>query len=528
MLRYPAYVRIGSRVRSVAAFRRRHDVKPFPRAVLASTLLIGLVACAGGGSTVNVTGVVVTPAAPAVDLGATVALTAGVQPATAGQAVTWSSSDEGVATVSASGVVTGYGLGTAVITATSVVDDDFSDAVTVSVACGTLLAVSEDIDVDTALPLDCYLLTRAVHVSARLSLAAGSIVYAGTNGGLRIAPGGSLRAEGTALHPITFTSESGERDDWYGVGIFSDSDDNVLDHVRMENAGNTFGSVNGMQPTNLYVGAVTPDPLEYGRVAITNSSFGDAGKLAGDSTPGTGTGLYVGWAENVLATFEGNTFDGNGRAAIRMTSHQLGSIGAGNVFGVGAAPGAAFIEVARDGDLTSSATWRVVDVPYRFAQAHVLNDAGAVISIDPGAVFEFETQAGLRVGAGALRAIGTAAAPITFTSASGERGDWYGVGIFSDSDRNALDHVLMEKAGTTSGTVNAMQPSNLYVAATGVVAVTNSAFNDATHPVETQPAWGIFIADGGEVTDAAGAGIDPASDGGNTFSGNKTAPVGRP
>lgn len=503
-------------------------MKPWPRITLTSLVLSALVACGGGGPSANVTGVVVTPLAPSVDLGATVSLAALVQPAGASQGVTWSSSDEGIAMVSSNGVVTGYGLGTAVITATSVADDDFSGSVTVSVACGTLLEISQDIDADTALPLDCYLVMEPVVVSARLTVAAGSILYFLDDAGLRVIPEGSLRAQGTALHPITFTSSSGLRDDWYGVGIFSDSADNVLDHVRMENAGTTFSTINGMQPTNLYVGAITPDPLEYGRVAITNSSFGDAGKLAADPVPGTGSGLYVAWAQNALATFEDNTFDGNGRAAMRVTSHQLGSIGAGNVFGVGAAPGAAFVEVARDGDLVASATWRALDVPYHFFQAHVIDDPAAVITIAPGALLEFTEQAGIRVGAGALRAIGTAAAPITFTSASGEAGDWYGLGIFSDSDQNAVDHVLMEKAGTTSSTVNGMQPSNLYVAATGVIAVTNSAFNDADHPVVTQPAWGMYIADGGEVTDEAGTAIDPVAEGNNTFSGNKTAPVGRP
>jgi chitodextrinase len=47
-------------------------------------------------------------------------LTATVEPAQAGQAVTWRSSDPAVATVSAAGVVTGLGYGRAVITATSV------------------------------------------------------------------------------------------------------------------------------------------------------------------------------------------------------------------------------------------------------------------------------------------------------------------------------------------------------------------------------------------------------------------------
>ena len=75
-------------------------MKPFPRTVLACTLLIALAACGGGGPAANVSGVVVTPAAPSVDLGATVALNAVVEPAGVGQGVTWSSSDGGVATVS--------------------------------------------------------------------------------------------------------------------------------------------------------------------------------------------------------------------------------------------------------------------------------------------------------------------------------------------------------------------------------------------------------------------------------------------
>jgi hypothetical protein len=150
-------------------------VKPWPRIALTSLVLSALVACGGGGPSANVTGVVVTPLAPSVDLGATLSLTAVVQPAGASQGVTWSSSNEGVATVSAGGMVTGYGHGTSVITATSVADDDFSGSVTVSVACGTLLEISQDIDADTVLPLDCYLVTEPIVVSARLEVAAGNL-----------------------------------------------------------------------------------------------------------------------------------------------------------------------------------------------------------------------------------------------------------------------------------------------------------------------------------------------------------------
>ena len=87
--------------------------------------------CAGksGTSTVTVTApppvvttVTVAPSTPSIDVGATVALTATVKDAQGnvmtGQTVTWSSSNNSIAMVSSSGVVTGVAAGSATITAT--------------------------------------------------------------------------------------------------------------------------------------------------------------------------------------------------------------------------------------------------------------------------------------------------------------------------------------------------------------------------------------------------------------------------
>jgi len=74
----------------------------------------------GSDQTVPVTGVTVSPAAATVDVGAATMLTTTVSPADAtNKSVAWSSSDTGVATVSAAGVVTGVSIGSAVITATT-------------------------------------------------------------------------------------------------------------------------------------------------------------------------------------------------------------------------------------------------------------------------------------------------------------------------------------------------------------------------------------------------------------------------
>lgn len=79
------------------------------------------------------TGVDVTPTTSTIEVADTVQLSAAVAPSSASQAVAWSSSDPLVATVDASGLVTGEGEGVATITATSVADPQLTDSATVTV-----------------------------------------------------------------------------------------------------------------------------------------------------------------------------------------------------------------------------------------------------------------------------------------------------------------------------------------------------------------------------------------------------------
>ena len=436
-------------------------------------LLVAAVLAACGAPTppVVVTGVVVSPDAATIEVGETVSLSATVQPAGVSQAVTWASGSPSVAAVDSSGVVTGVSAGTAVITATSVADSAQSGSATVTVVpglvdCDDATPLSDDIVVDTTLPLSCYLVSSNVTVSAALTLLPGAVLEFETSSGLRVADGGSLSAEGTATNLITFRSRSGDSNDWRGVGIFTSSADNVLDHVVIENAGRTWGVINGSNATNLYLGPV-------GRASITNSTFRTAGN--------DGVGVYADSRTSEFIAFENNRFDDNERAAMRVTSHQLGQIGAGNEFDVGgrARPGAKHIRVASDEDLRASATWPAADVPYRFFGNHFVNDVGAVITIEAGATLEFDTSAGLAVNAGALRAEGTAAAPVTFTSASGDPNDWRGVGIFSSNAQNLFDHAVFANAGRTWSVINGSNATNLYVGTNGVVAIRNSTFATA-------------------------------------------------
>src|SRR6218665_1038628 len=79
------------------------------------------------------TSIVVTPSSPNVAVGLTQRLTATVSPADASKEVTWSSSNESKATVDAAGLVTGIGMGTAVITAAAKDGSDVKGTVTVNI-----------------------------------------------------------------------------------------------------------------------------------------------------------------------------------------------------------------------------------------------------------------------------------------------------------------------------------------------------------------------------------------------------------
>ena len=79
-------------------------------------------------------------------VGDTLTLTAAVAPSSFTGGVTWSSSNEAVATVTAAGVVTAVGAGTATITATSVDNPAVSDTVTINVTAAAVPATSVTLD----------------------------------------------------------------------------------------------------------------------------------------------------------------------------------------------------------------------------------------------------------------------------------------------------------------------------------------------------------------------------------------------
>ena len=92
----------------------------------------------------QVTGITVTPREDTIAVGQSVTLSARVAPAKASQVVTWESNAATVASVSRAGVVTGLGVGTARVTATSRADDRFTAFATITVVAAQAPLATDD------------------------------------------------------------------------------------------------------------------------------------------------------------------------------------------------------------------------------------------------------------------------------------------------------------------------------------------------------------------------------------------------
>ena len=149
-----------------------------------------------------------------------------------------------------------------------------------------------------------------------------------------------------------------------------------------------------------------------------------------------GTGIYVDGASPTIQ--EGEIY-GNGGDAIYLTSPSSVPLVEGNDIHDNGGD----VIVQQGGSVTCDQTWASVDVPYCILN-DVTVDAGATLAIAPGVVVEMAYQSTDLVVNGTLNAVGTAGAPIVFTSDRTTPGDWGAIHLHNAA---TLDYVVVEYGG---------------------------------------------------------------------------------
>lgn len=276
--------------------------------VFALAVMFGTVSCSDDDEkegTIAVSAIAVNPTTAAVKPGATVTLSATVTPKDAtDKTITWSSSDEKVATVDG-GKVTGVAEGTATITATTKSGDKTATCtVTVSEDAPAVIedTLEGNITADrTISAANKNFLKGFVYVKsgATLTIEAGSVikgisVASGERAAsLIIEPGAKIIAEGTVDKPIVFTSdkEPGKRvtGDWGGLIICGNARVNRTNQPTIEGGpGTHYGNT-----TSDEFNGESSGKLKYVRIEFAGYPLEPDKEINGLTFGGVGSGTEV-------------------------------------------------------------------------------------------------------------------------------------------------------------------------------------------------------------------------------------------
>lgn len=276
--------------------------------VCALAVMFGTVSCSDDDEkegTIAVSAVAVNPTTAAVKPGATVTLSATVTPEDAtDKTITWSSSDEKVATVDG-GKVTGVAEGTATITATTKSGDKTATCtVTVSEDAAEVIedTLEGNITADrTISAANKNFLKGFVYVKsgATLTIEAGSVIKGISvapgerAASLIIEPGAKIIAEGTVDKPIVFTSdkEPGKRvtGDWGGLIICGNARVNRTNQPTIEGGpGTHYGNT-----TSDEFNGESSGKLKYVRIEFAGYPLEPDKEINGLTFGGVGSGTEV-------------------------------------------------------------------------------------------------------------------------------------------------------------------------------------------------------------------------------------------
>ncbi len=301
--------------------------------------------------------------------------------------------------------------------------------------------------------------------SPRLAVEDGALVLFESGAGLYAgwSSDGAIEVDGHTLG-VTFTSAAAAPApaDWKGLFIGPWSEGSRLAGLTVEWAGGApLAETGGIHLADVEVvleACAVTGSGRHGLFAergaaplVTGSSFhsnlGDGVRLSG-----------AGLARAGAPSFTANSLTGNGGHGISLPAESAGELDPSSTFAGNALAGVR----VEAGAVGRTATWQALDEPFLVSgPVRVFGASGPVLSIAPGAALRFAPAAGIEAGlsgAGSLRAVGTAALPILFTSASASPapGDWLGlvVGPFCDDGTTLLDHVTIEQGGGSGSAAN--------------------------------------------------------------------------
>jgi len=300
--------------------------------------------------------------------------------------------------------------------------------------------VLDDIFADPSEP--DYRVTGTVNVNAQLTIQPGVHIMFESNTSLDIESEGSIIAVGSATDSIRFSGEQATPGFWDGLYVNSNNPNNEISYCVVEYGGDYYA--------NIYITNNSQLQINH-----TTSRFSSA------------SGLYA--QDNAkLPGFESNVFAHNVDAAIHIPARLIGSLDAGSVYSANNSNN--IIDVSPT-TVTTDQTWPAIDVPYQFQKYDT--NIEATVTIQPGAVIQFASDAGMDVESGGkIVAVGTVTDSITFAGALKTPGYWKGLSVFSNDPGNELTYCNITDGGGYY--------ANIYISNSGQLRMTHSSSRNSS------------------------------------------------
>ncbi|MEL6676759.1 MAG: hypothetical protein AAFR61_31405 [Bacteroidota bacterium] len=269
-----------------------------------------------------------------------------------------------------------------------------------------------------------YLIDCVLDITEAVTIEPGVVIQISENGGIGVYDAGTLKAQGTEAEPIIIQGTSPQKGWWRGIHMETSSSNNVLEHVRIEDAGSNYVYCCNEKAALFLKGArLTVNNLTIkngksnGIVARKGTEFDtyQEVKIQGqDDYP-----LY--FYPEVAGYLDGTASDysGNGKDFVYLTQ----------------------------GDITETTTWPRNNVPYRM-DGEVL-DITAPFKLEAGVEIVVESDGGIGVyDEGSFNVEGTAAAPVVIRGVDDVRGYWRGIQIESNKLANSMNYMEVSNAGS--------------------------------------------------------------------------------
>lgn len=297
-------------------------------------------------------------------------------------------------------------------------------------------AFPERIDTNYTVAKGCWLVLKTPVIAAGVTIVMepGAKLVFSADTALRIADAQVLEAVGTEQDPIIFTGALPVRGHWKGLLFNLNSVASHFDWVTVEYGGNTTGDADA---ANI---KLTGDS-RGARLALSHSTIRES----------AGHGLWLtGSAE--LPTFTTNVITKNALTPVSLDVKAAGRLDTASTY-----TGNGKDEVlVRGTDLTTSATWENLGVPYHLKSD--LDVATGTLTLKAGVKLVLAPEVAITISSdtGALVTEGTAANPVVFTGETQTRGAWEGIAFNrSNNATNQLRYAVIEYAGNTSSDAKA-------------------------------------------------------------------------